>query len=486
MVLVWRVLYGLLDAKPVVKATSRILRGLAVLCRRPIDEGLLAMVERRFVVSGWPHQSPGWVNLHVSRFVRRVRREFNPGHQVGKVACPGRHAPLRIGFTGCFSGLLGFPLELFEACPSTVALYIFDMEFRGRLAPYLKSVARGYFYMSGVDKGVGLAQQVAPLADAINASDLDMLVNVNWRADGYELLDAVTTPCIVHHCSGSDLMHHEKIDVQLYPQPEADYLIRGSQLFCCTTERLSSFGHVRQIWGFYDRRGANASSVRPWNEREPLMVFHGSLRYLEGRAYLATVFDLLHEDKALQFIYMGKDNGTALKGVIEAAKQAGVEGQVHYEGHFSAVRGEDGDIPEVGWSKMLSYLQRARLAPDPWPMGGGSSRFEGYLAGTPSVHMGLRVDRASWRRRQHSVCEVPLLLVPSATATTIEEYRRLCRRCLYDERFADRIISEQLLVAKAASDPAAWWDELVKVYEEWHDDHVVRTPRSDLAASAAL
>lgn len=485
MVLVWRALYRFLDSAWVVTMTSWILRGLTVLSRRPLDEGLLAMLERRLVVSGWPHQSYGWVNVHLSRFVWRVRRQTVRG-QAPKALHRAGHVPLRIGFTGYFSGLLGFPRDLFEACPPTVAPYIFDIELRGCRASYLKDVVAGYFSMPTVERRAGLAQQVAPMADAINASDLDMLVSVNWHSEGYALLDVVTTPCIVNHCTGSDLMHHPKIDVNLYAQPEADYLIRGPQLFCCTTERLASFGHVRQIWGFYDRRGANTSAVRLWKDREPLMVFHGSLRYLEGRAYLTTLFDLLHEDKALQFICVGKDNGTALKGVIEAAKQAGVQGQVHYEGHFSAIRGEDGDIPEVGWSKMLSYLQRARLAPDPWPMGSGSSRFEGYLAGTPSVHMGLRVDRASWRRRQHSVCEVPLLLVPSATATTIEEYGRLCRRCLYEEEFADRLISEQLRVAKAASDPKAWWDELVKVYEEWHSRNGACGVRSDIAASEEL
>lgn len=311
-----------------------------------------------------------------------------------------------------------------------------------------------------------------------------MLVNVNAKSDGYELLDAVTTPCIAHYCSTSDLLHHEKIDVQIYWQPEADYLIRGSQLFCCTTERLAPFGSVRQVRGFYDRRGMNPSTVRPWKGREPLIVFHGSLDKLEGREYLTTVFDLLREDKALQFLYVGKDIGTALKNVTQASRKAGVEGQVHYEGEFSPVRNEEGAIPDDGWLKMLSYLQRARLAPDPWPIGGGSSRFEGYVAGVPSVHMGLRVDRAIWRRRQPSVCEIPLLLVPSGTATTIEEYRRLCRSCLYDEEFADRIIAEQLSIADAASDPQAWWDELLTVYEEWHTRSGACRLRPDVAIPA--
>jgi hypothetical protein len=466
-VFVWRALYGLLETQFVVTITSWILRSLARLSGRPLEEGMLGLLERRLVLSGWPHQSAGWVNLHLSRFVWRVRRQSVRRRQARKATHERCHVPLRIGLTGCFSGLLGFPRDLFEACPSTVALHIFDIEYRGRLASYLRDIATGYFSIEAPEGRPDRAQ-IAALASTINASELDVLVSINWREYGYEIIDAVTTPCIVNHTTGSDLMHHEKIDVQLYLQPQADYLLRGSRLFCCTTERLSSFGHVRQIRGLYDRRGMEISTVEPWKGREPLIVFHGSLRYLEGCEYLATIFALLHDDKAVQFVFMGKDNGRALGTVMDAATRAGVASQVHYEGVFSAMRSEDGTIVDDGWLQMLAYLQRARLKPDPWPFGGGSSRFEGYLAGTPSVHFGLRVDRASWRRRQQSVCDVPLLQVPVATARSTDEYSDLCRRCLYDEEFADGLISEQLRVAATASDPAGWWDELLEVYEEWY------------------
>ena len=462
----WRALYGLLDTQFVVTVTSWIFRGLTLLSGRPFAEGLLALLERRLVFSGWPYQSPGWINLHLSRFVWRVRRQPARQGQTRKATHRSCHVPLRIGFVGCFSGLLGFPRDLFEACPSTVRLHIFDIEFQGQLASYLRDVATGYFSIPNPEGRPDRAH-IAALANAINTSELDMLVSISWREHGYDLLDAVTTPCIVNHCTGSDLMHHEKVDVQLYLQPQADYLLRGSRLFCCTTESQSPFGNLREITGFYDRRSVDSSAVKTWKEREPLIVFHGSLHYLQGCKYLETVFGLLGDDDGLQFVFMGKDNGVALKTVIEAAKRAGVDTQVNYEGVFSATRSEDGTIHDSGWLGMLSYLRQARLAPDPWPYGGGASRFEGYLAGVPSVHMGLRVDRASWRQRQHSVVEVPLLHVPAATATSTDEYRTLCRRCLYDEEFADGLISEQLRVAEAASDSSGWWGELVELYEEW-------------------
>ena len=464
VVFAWRTLYRVLDWGLVVGLAGWVLRLLAMICRRPIAEGFLALIERRLVVSGWPHQSPGWTNLHLSRFIWRVRLQLMHRRKAPKSFQETSHTPLRIGFVGHLSGLLGCPPELFQACPSNVELYIFDIEFQGRLAS-LEHAAAKYFPAKIADI-FSESERVAPLAAAINDSNLDMLVNLEWRKPVYALLDGVTTPCIANYSFGSDLVYHEKIDVQLYWQPEADYLIRGSQLFCCTDERTVPFAHIREIRGFYDQRDMASLSMRPWREREPMIVFHGALNKLQEGAYLSSVFDLLVEDENLQFIYMGKDNDVALRYVTKRAKRAGVEGRVHYEGKFSFFRGEDGTIEDPGWAKMVSYLQRSRLAPDPWPMGGGSSRFEAYLAGTPSVHMGLRVDRASWRHRQHSVCELPCLLVPSGTAETIQEYLSLCRRCLYDEEFADKIATAQLNVAKLLCDPGPWWDELLEAYQE--------------------
>src|SRR5688572_16614851 len=195
--MVWRVLYWLLDSDSTVRATSVVLRALALVSRRPIDEGLLSMLERNLVVSGWPHQSQGWTNLHMSRFLRRVRRYPERRQLVPKTSPRRIRGSLRIGFVGRFSGLLGFPRELFDASPPNVTPCIFDIEYQGRSASYLQHATREY---TSVTPAKADLAHVRDLAEAINASDLDMLVNVNWKADAYALLDAVSTPCIADFC----------------------------------------------------------------------------------------------------------------------------------------------------------------------------------------------------------------------------------------------------------------------------------------------
>src|SRR5207253_4545739 len=113
-----------------------------------------------------------------------------------------------------------------------------------------------------------------------------------------------------------------------------------------------------------------------------------------------------------------------LEVVRRAAARHGVEAHVHYEGAFSGVRGADGSRDDPGWQKLLGYLGRARLAPDPWPIGGAAARVEAYAAGVPTAHLAVRFDEAAWGRRQDSLLEVEALLVPEATARTPEEYRR--------------------------------------------------------------
>ena len=164
---------------------------------------------------------------------------------------------------------------------------------------------------------------------------------------------------------------------------------------------------------------------------------------------------------------IGKDFAGALERITTEAARRGLAAQVHYEGEFSAVRDPDGHVPASGWQRLLSVLERARLAADPWPVGGGSSRFEAYLAGTPSAHMGIRLDRAAWGRGQAAVCDILFLNVPRATAFDEGEYRAIARRCLYDAAFADAVADEQREVAVRLSDEGAWWTQLRTLYDRW-------------------
>src|SRR5438876_301633 len=89
----------------------------------------------------------------------------------------------------------------------------------------------------------------------------------------------------------------------------------------------------------------------------------------------------------------------------------------------------------------------------------------------PSVHMAVRLDRASWGRRQPAAVDVPPLRVDEGTATTVDEYRALCLRCLHDGAFAETLQQAQRRVARTVTDEAAWWRQLKTIYAGWVAAH---------------
>jgi hypothetical protein len=160
-------------------------------------------------------------------------------------------------------------------------------------------------------------------------------------------------------------------------------------------------------------------------------------------------------------VLVGKDNGVALQSIMAQAAARGLSRRVQYDGEFSAVRNAKGGFSDPGWLRLQQSLSRARFAPDPFPVGSGSARFEAYLLGAPSVHMAPSARDGSVTLNSS---ELPLLNVPMATARSVSEYRDLAIRCLTDARYGDAVQREQLIAAQRASDPAVWWRDILNAY----------------------
>ena len=439
----WRGLYGLL-------ASPRAVRAAAALARRDGGDVLLTRLGELFVWSGWPHQTRGWINLDASRFLRRVRREAGDRRNpAAKRPVREPEGPLRVGVLGAFSGLLTLAREHFEDAPEEVELHVLDLGYEGRYARYLEPVVASY--------------ATDDLAEA--AAGLDVLYVVARGREVDDVLDKARTPCVAAFCTGSDLLHHEQVDFHLYPQPEADYLLRDGALFCGTSRARFGDELVYPAFFLYDRGGLDPATRVPWAEREPLVLVHGSLFKAASEPFLDAVLPLARDGVAL--VLMGRAGEAELEVVRRAARRHGVGDAVHYEGAFSGVRGADGSRDDPGWQKLLGYLRRARLAPDPWPIGGAAARVEAYAAGVPTAHLAVRFDEAAWGRRQDSLLEVEALLVPEATARIPAEYRRLCERCLAEEGFAESVVAAQVEACERVTDARAYWLQLVEAHRDW-------------------
>lgn len=456
----WRVFYAVL-------ATRLAVRILVLACRlgARVAPGLepeeVALRLSHLFLTGWPHHmGTPWVNLDVSRCYWRVVRELRGGVAKAQQAPRGETPPLRVGVVANLGGSLIFPHSLFADLPEGVAVSAFDLcDREAGAAGYLEPMLAGYRRLVPSD--------IAGIAAAIEDAELDLLVLDIYKSDVYGILDRVSTPCVVNLSTTVNLRFHETVSFHLYFLQQADYLIRDNRIFRGTSR--SWFGDQLVFPGFqpFDDRGIDPAVRRPWSARKPLLVYHGKL-YKLSQPYLECIFGLLREDSELEFVAMGRDSDGALARMEAAAAAYGVASRVRYEGEFRPVRNGAGELDHPSWLRLADYLGEARLAPDPWPLAGGCSRLEAYAAGVPVAHMGIRTDAASWGRPQHAVtADQPALAVPIGTAFTIEEYRDLCRRALYDGAFADALAAQQAQLAVELTDPLAFWRQLLDCYGAW-------------------
>ena len=463
-----RVLYRLLEANWTARLAVGALRLASRIIGRPRALGIVDRFGLKWVWSGWPRGVRGWVCVHTSAFYWSMQRGLVARGQVASRsvrALGGR--PLRVGCIGAFSGLLSFPKQLFEAFPATAELFVYDLEYRGQTADFLQPLAKRYLAVRAREAGEA-ACYVRDVATAVNGDELDLLVNLKAKRDAYDLLDTIDTPCIVNICTGGDALHHPKASFQINCHAEADYFPVGGSLFCGVTGRNVKGLKVHSGWIMFDPRDLDLSRQPPgWHEREALAVFHGSLYKLASSDFLECFLNVMHERDDLRFVFMGHEEPAALSMISSSAKRHGVGSRVQYEGGFSAMRSESGDVGDSGWQKLMRLLRKARLAPNPWPIGGASSRFEAYAMGIPVVHFGLRTDRQSFGRPQATLLDLPSLSVPESTAWSVAEYSDLCHRCLDDPDFSRRVAHEQFQVALRLTDGSAYWQQILSLYSKW-------------------
>jgi hypothetical protein len=464
----WHAVHWVIDREAVVRVLVLTLR----LASRGDEERRIAILTRfrqLCVRSGWPGHPPTWMNLDFARLEWRLRRGRPARGNPRRPPARALDRRLRVGLLGQFSKLTlcSSPRFVSEAA-ARFDVVVFDVEhpvegFAGYLADHVQAYVP-----------VSLDGWIDAAAAAANAAHLDLLHLFEMHSvSGGELLDRVDAPCVVHYCTGSEPLHDPRVSFQLQDQPQPDYFVRDDRIFCTMCRRPLSDQVV------YDENGCFEVADRPervpsWSEREPLVLFHGSLFKAAAPDFLAVVYGLLRDDPALRFVLFGKNDpfgrveGTWLDDILETAERYGVRDRVEYRGEFSVRRSSDGVTrTDAGWRDLRDHLLRTRLAPDPWPLGGGNTRAEAYAFGVPGVHMRVRLDPASWGRPQPATAEILSLLVPDASADTVEEYAEICRRVLTDGELADRVARRQLELLEPLLDLGAYWDSIRRQYETW-------------------
>lgn len=459
--LFWRLLYRLLDTRAAVFALAAACR-LASRVEPSLTPEDVADRFQHVFMYGWPHHlGTPWVNLDVLRLHSRVRGALRGGTRSPLRSPRPTSARLRIGVLANLESTLTFARPFFEHVPDHVEVFAFDLARRNAEAGYLERTVEGY---AAPDP-----ERPASVIAAIEAAGLDvLLVDVyKHKANVYAVFDGISVPCIVDIGSTVRFWFHDDVAFRYYGLEQADYRIRDERLFCATSHAFLS---EKPVYGrplLFETRGLENPAPRPWRERDPLLVFHGKL-YKASEAWLETVFGLLADDASLELVVMGRGTRAELDRIRAAARRHGAESRFHYEGEFRLKRNDEGEVDDPSWLRLVEILRRARLAPDPWPLGGAYSRVEAYAAGLPLVHMGIRHDPDSWRLPQPAVtADHPALNVPRGLAYTEGDYARLCRKVLSDEEFADSLAAEQAALVGRLADPLRFWGDILDCYGTW-------------------
>jgi hypothetical protein len=401
----------------------------------------------------------GWVNLHASRFAATAEHAVwgHPQVPVRRTeSIAGR--PLRVGVLANFHLTLGTQRPLFEAVPrAQIELHLFDRWAGHGGASYLAPFAASYHALK--------EDSPERFADAINRVKLDLLLNVVPRSIAYRTFELIDTPCIAHVCTGSDLMHHPRVSYHLFTQPEFGYRVRNGEVFCDFTNRPFGGARAFDSWLVCDARGLDCGPRQPWRDREPLIVWHGSLYKLASPALLEVIFELLKTNPQARFQYFGRGRQAEL--IAAGAAAHGVAGRVHYGGVAGFARDQRGELQPETFADLFAALRRARLWPDSFPIGGGSARFEAYVAGVPSIHMAPTADPPRGPYQDGSLLELPWLEASQGVARSRAQYVEMAQRCLRDEAFAESLIAQQDAVAAKVLDAEAWWRHMRHCYGEW-------------------
>ena len=375
---------------------------------------------------------------------------------------------LRIGFMGPFSGLLGFPRELFEQFPQQASLFLYDFVYRqqsvenyGDFCTYRRVALPAQFEAK--------PEELRSTARVVNDDNLDavFLISIGWM--GRLLLDHIRTPNLIYiSCGALDLLYHEKCSLQANIAQPAPYSVRNGRLYSKERICVARIGLLQTNVFHYDKRGIEPLVIDKnlLAKKERKIVYLGNSYKLDSKEYRECVTRLLKENADLTLVCYTKprERKSPQARVREYFEKAGVSQQVVFNKGFSALRESDGSIVAPNrWKKALHELESARLFMDTFPWGGGSSVVEAYLSGVPVIFMSK--DEESWSRkpllnRTHSELRETTL----GRAKSLDEYCEKCQRVLDDDAFATEIIREQYDLARTVlCNEEYFWQEIIRM-----------------------
>ena len=472
----WRIVYSVLELSWLRRILARRYRFLertrgSGAARKFLRRILFALAVNRL------RNYQGYVPVQAWQAFWDIARGVDSPGQVPR-RTPQRRDKLRVGLAGAIAYLPFYPRKLFCDLPPGMEIHLFETIREVPADHYLRKTDAASLHnvvlhwnndlpSNGITSQPEYDARVKEAAATINRLDLDLLLVSEPGREIYDLLDAVDVPAIADLTATSGVCSHPNIDIQFYIHSIKDYVVRDDRLFCQSSARfLARPPFVVPYCLLFDTTGYESAPV-PWPERDHVLFFHGRLVKAAQPAFLKMLFDLLDEDKNLNFVLYGMDSHKALQTIQAQAKRRGVDGRVDFRGRFSLTRNSEGEITDPAWHRFVRDLRHAKLAPTSYPMASGCARFESYTAGVPCVNLAIRTDNRRWTSPDETLVDIPALYTPSATVTDLGDYKRIALRLLREQALAETVVAEQLEVVHRLGSPRCFWQQILDAYQRW-------------------
>lgn len=360
---------------------------------------------------------------------------------------------LKIGLIGRFSGLLGFPRELFENLPDNIDLYLYDLGFNN---VYCKDYSKLSTYRElKLPDSLFNKDEYKQLTNTIDKDDLDSCVIVNdGKSYVYLLVDLLKTANLVSINTGSFPLFNKKCILQSYVQFQCGYTVDDNKIInTVTNKKIEPFIVDKELF-YYDKRDISLMDVE--KDKSNIILFTGSLFKLKNKVFLKIISDILDEVKDSEFYFYGKNTFGGLEEIEEFFSTRKQKERIKYCGVYSVARDKDGNLQDSSWDDAVKIMRKAKVYVDAFPYTGGSTLIEAYGLGLPVVQI---IDDNNCEFRGE---DIRILRSDSGSANGTEDYKTLVVKILEDDsEVVQTIINEQNEIFNKLTNPANFWNRLV-------------------------
>ena len=165
-------------------------------------------------------------------------------------------------------------------------------------------------------------------------------------------------------------------------------------------------------------------------------------------AFAETLQQILSENRKLSLSTLGRD--LAKKKLEKKFIQLGIKDQTYFRGRYEHRINDQGDwIFDEQVQLAFDELRYSKLFLNTFPLSGARSCIEAYTLEVPVVHLDLA--EKVWLYNQYlQYFKLPILLTPSGTANSIEEYIKKALEVLVGGNTTHQIIQETKTSVRAA------------------------------------